>query len=949
MVQHNDAQLVSHSQHTQEIDLVTPHQLHQKRRQHGFQWPWHPLQMLAVLVFTVNLILFYTVFLPGILNFSAATALFTLFTIFSFWLLVAAVAVTAIDSADPGVDIETAKTRENTPTHPASSRWRWNPFSVCFSHGDSVNDAKDLEVAANALSTTNPPAVLDNFLLSLDTTPGPPSRLSAGTQDATMPASIPSHNPPVSRPSMSFQNTLNCLLGRRLPFPSHSPETSKRQSTPVVVMCVECGPMHNGSKHCRYCNKCVTNYDHHCPWLNSCIGKRNHRYFLAVVACAFVITLMMSCMSLYLLISPGTSEVEAVTIQGSSWTSPFLIFGEWYPQALGSMYSGIINYPGIGLLIACLLAFVINAPLAALLVQLLTFHAWLSIRGFTTYDYVWERIHQTAQKETGIPLTPGPAAASERFCCEWIVFDAKRAAAAARSSTSHSEHAPSVSSSPHLAGAQTLHALPSNAAAEGCRPITAVEAVPGTPTPVPTPLQPRAKSLEATEVAVGSEQQSVELVQTNGNENVVDSRNEPGIDVATVATGEAQANGDSTSVSSNTVPTSSSFSNSASSQELVTSSLPPSPTSVKSYSITGDLTPERRPYSAAPEGEAQATPGKAMWKRKQTCDMEPLHQNELLETGLGTEPKTITEEVHFARRLTNLSSSSSLTASIEKVEMEEETHSVQSISGKEVTTASATTPPTSDASSKKQFADLEIHLKTTEQAADGIDDSTVAKSPKGVFPVIPEREKIDESTDAAVAALAGIESLSAAMAGAGHRTVTPVTGRVPMLLTCDQLFDPLFSTSTAEGVIMPQFESPTNMPPCEISIPGMTGSVSTYPLAPACLTAGPILPTWVGTYGGPPAAAYPPFGMWNTLSACIDGQADALAARTATEFSVDRPNQSPLNSTAASPSGDASTVTGWFTGWTSFHLWNNLSYPILRITASANDTSAIQRPPHPSP
>ncbi|KNC73266.1 hypothetical protein SARC_14174, partial [Sphaeroforma arctica JP610] len=42
------------------------------------------------------------------------------------------------------------------------------------------------------------------------------------------------------------------------------------------------------AKHCRFCNRCVAQYDHHCFWTNNCVGQRNTRVFFALVTLGLV-------------------------------------------------------------------------------------------------------------------------------------------------------------------------------------------------------------------------------------------------------------------------------------------------------------------------------------------------------------------------------------------------------------------------------------------------------------------------------------------------------------------------------------------------------------------------------------------------------------------------------------------------------------------------------------
>ncbi|KAF8977401.1 palmitoyltransferase akr1 [Entomortierella lignicola] len=77
------------------------------------------------------------------------------------------------------------------------------------------------------------------------------------------------------------------------------------------VSCVSQRPMR--SKHCRFCKRCVTKFDHHCPWIHNCIGAKNHRafiFFLIIFIISVPVYAYLSFEYLYIM-SPKYVPVES--------------------------------------------------------------------------------------------------------------------------------------------------------------------------------------------------------------------------------------------------------------------------------------------------------------------------------------------------------------------------------------------------------------------------------------------------------------------------------------------------------------------------------------------------------------------------------------------------------------------------------------------------------------
>ncbi|ESQ37821.1 hypothetical protein EUTSA_v10028590mg [Eutrema salsugineum] len=212
------------------------------RRRHGWQRPFHPLQIVGAVIYSVLVSAFY-VFLGFFLG--NRIAIITLLSVFSFVavsVIVLFVRCTAIDPTDK----TSARKKRRAKSKGVLMKLR---FKVVLSQV-VVRFFRRLErkILRNFIRRT----YLDPWKSSVQLEPLLPFPLVL-KDDAVTPD-------PKEEDDISYCSLCDLEVKR-------------------------------SSKHCRTCNRCVEGFDHHCRWLNNCVGKRNYTTFILLMV--FVLLMLM--------------------------------------------------------------------------------------------------------------------------------------------------------------------------------------------------------------------------------------------------------------------------------------------------------------------------------------------------------------------------------------------------------------------------------------------------------------------------------------------------------------------------------------------------------------------------------------------------------------------------------------------------------------------------------
>ncbi|CAI0462965.1 unnamed protein product [Linum tenue] len=320
-------------------------------RRHGWQLPYHPLQVVAVAVFLAMGFAFYVFFAPFVgrnMFQYIAMGIYTplIMCVFGLYIWCA-----ASDPADRGVfrSKKYLKIPENEK-HPQHKALKQGTESA-----SSMQDGNSSTIGGKSVE----------------------KGVGEGANAAAAVTDLKNETKAKSSCLLLALSPFAFICGRCIPSDKHSEQLSEDGMFYCSLCEVE---VFKYSKHCRVCNKCVDRFDHHCRWINNCIGKKNYRKFFTLMVSALLLLIFQWATGILVLICCFVEKKRFVMDISSK---------------LGSSFSMV---PFVMVVALCtILAMFATLPLA----QLFFFHILLVKKGISTYDYIIA-LREQEQEQQGV-------------------------------------------------------------------------------------------------------------------------------------------------------------------------------------------------------------------------------------------------------------------------------------------------------------------------------------------------------------------------------------------------------------------------------------------------------------------------------------------------------------------------------------------------------------------